>query len=282
MISIIIVNYNVLSFLKECIKSIYNSDLKQNFEIIIIDNNSPEPLLGSFDKNDNIKIYQFSSNKGFAKAVNFGISKSNGDYILLLNPDTLVHRNTLNILSQYLDLNKDVGVVGCKVVYPDGKYQLSSKRHFPTFSIIITLFLKLDKIFPKNRFFGKYNYTYLDENKLACVDAVSGSCMMFKKEILNDVGNFDENFFLYFEDTDFCYRAIKKDYKVVYNPNCKIVHHKRESFKNSNKNSDFEFYKSFYIFYNKYNFDYKNNFLIKLLFKFILGNYVKLLKFSNK
>ena len=282
MISIIIVNYNVLSFLKECIKSIYNSDLKQNFEIIIIDNNSPEPLLGSFDKNDNIKIYHFTSNKGFAKAVNFGISKSNGDYILLLNPDTLVHRNTLNILSQYLHLNKDVGVVGCKVVYPDGKYQLSSKRHFPTLSIIVTLFLKLDKIFPKNRFFGKYNYTYLDENKLACVDAVSGSCMMFKKEILNDIGNFDENFFLYFEDTDFCYRAIKKDYKVVYNPDCKIVHHKRESFKNSNKNSDLEFYKSFYIFYNKYNFDYKNNFLIKLLFKFILGNYVKLLKFSSK
>ena len=282
MISIIIVNYNVLCFLKECIKSIYNSDLKQNFEIIIIDNNSPEPLLGSFDKNDNIKIYQFTSNKGFAKAVNFGISKSNGDYILLLNPDTLVHRNTLNILSQYLDLNKDVGVVGCKVVYPNGKYQLSSKRHFPTLSIIITLFLKLDKIFPANRFFGKYNYTYLDENKLACVDAVSGSCMMFKKEIFNDIGNFDENFFLYFEDTDFCYRAIKKNYKVVYNPDCKIVHHKRESFKNSNKNSNFEFYKSFYIFYNKYNFDYKNNFLMKLLFKFILFNYVKLLKFSNK
>ena len=282
MISIIIVNYNVLSFLKECIKSIYNSDLKQNFEIIIIDNNSPEPLLGSFNKNDNIRVYQFTSNKGFAKAVNFGVSKSKGDCILLLNPDTLVHRNTLKVLSQYLDSNKDVGVVGCKVVYPDGKYQLSSKRHFPTLSIIIILFLKLNKIFPKSRVFGKYNYTYLDENKLAYVDAVSGSCMMFKKEIFNDIGNFDENFFLYFEDTDFCYRTIKKQYKVVYNPDCKIVHHKRESFKNSNKNSDFEFYKSFYIFYNKYNFDYKNNFLIKLLFKFILINYIKLLKFSSK
>ncbi len=276
MISIIIINYNVLDHLKSCIKSIYNSDIKSEFEIIIIDNNSPEPIDITNDK-ENLRIIQFEKNLGFAKAVNHAISISSGSEILLLNPDTLVHKNTIQVLNDYILENLDVGVVGCKVVFSSGKYQLSSRRHFPTIGIVLTKFFKFDKLFSKNKIFGKYNYTYLNHNALAYVDSVSGACMMFRKEVFEDIGHFDENFFLYFEDTDFCYRALKKQYKVVYNPSCKIVHYKRESFKNSNLSVNLEFYKSMYIFYNKYINDYKNNFFIKLLFKYALLFYISLL-----
>ena len=276
MISIIIINYNVWGHLKSCIKSIYNSDIKSDFEIIVIDNNSPEPIDFPNSK-DNLKIIQFDKNLGFAKAVNHAIYKSSGTEILLLNPDTLVHKNTIQLLSDYIVDNNDVGVVGCKVVFSSGKYQLSSKRHFPTIGIILTKFFKFDKFFYRSKYFGKYNYTYLDDDELAYVDSISGACMMFRKEVFKDIGSFDESFFLYFEDTDFCYRALKKQYKVVYNPNCKIVHYKRESFKNSNLSVNLEFYKSMYIFYNKYIDDYKNNFFIKFLFKYSLLFYIKLL-----
>jgi len=276
MISIIIINYNVLDHLKSCIKSIYNSDIKSEFEIIVIDNNSPEPIDFPNDK-DNLRIIQFEKNLGFAKAVNYAISISLGSEILLLNPDTLVHKNTIQVLNDFILENIDVGIVGCKVVFSSGKYQLSSKRHFPTIGIVITKLFKLDKVFSRSKYFGKYNYTYLDANELAYVDSVSGACMMFRKETFIDIGSFDESFFLYFEDTDFCYRALKKQYKVVYNPKCKIVHYKRESFKNSTLSVNLEFYKSMYIFYNKYIDDYKNNFFIKFLFKYVLLFYIRLL-----
>jgi len=286
LISIIIVNYNVSKYLQSCIDSIYDSEINSPFELIVVDNNSTELLdiqLLRNNKSDNFKFIQLDDNLGFAKAVNHAIVKSSGSEILLLNPDTLVDKNTVQLLVDYIRSKDDVGVVGCKVISPSGKYQMSSKRHFPTIGIILTKLFKLDRLLPKNRYFGKYNYTYLNHDTLAYVDSVSGACMMFKKNIFEDVGPFDENFFLYFEDTDFCYRILKKQYKVVYNPNCKIVHYKRESFKNSNFSVNLEFYKSLYVFYNKYIDDYKNNYFIKVMFKYILLFYISLLSlFSRK
>lgn len=286
MISIIIINYNVSKYLQSCIDSIYNSEINSPFELIVVDNNSTELLdiqLLQNNKSDNFKFIQLNNNLGFAKAVNHAIGKSSGSEILLLNPDTLVDKNTIQLLVDYIRAEDDVGLVGCKVVFPSGKYQVSSKRHFPTIGIALTKLFKLDRLFPKNRWFGKYNYTYLNHDSLAYVDSVSGACMMFRKNIFEDVGPLDENFFLYFEDTDFCYRILKKQYKVVYNPNCKIVHYKRESFKNSNFSVNLEFYKSLYVFYNKYIDDYRNNYFIKVMFKYILLFYISLLNlFSRK
>jgi len=281
LISIIIVNYNVSKYLKSCIDSIYESDITSPFEIIIIDNNSTEALdfdILSNNKKNKIKFIKLDNNLGFAGAVNYAINKSSGSEILLLNPDTLVEKNVIQFLTNYIIDNNEVGVVGCKVVFPSGEYQLSSKRHFPTIGIVLTKVFKLNILFSKNKYFGKYNYTYLDHNNFAYVDSISGACMMFRKDVFEDIGQFDEDFFLYFEDTDFCYRALKKQYKVVYNPGCKIVHYKRESFKNSNLSVNLEFYKSLYIFYNKYIDDYKNNYFIKIVIKCILLFYIRLLR----
>ena len=285
MISIIIINYNVSKYLKSCIESIYDSDIKSQFEIIVIDNNSTESLDADLllnNKKNQVKFIKLDDNMGFAGAANYAIRKSSGSEILLLNPDTLVDKNTVQLLADYITGNTDVGVVGCKVIFPSGKYQLSSKRHFPTIGVILTKLFKLDRLFSKNQYFGKYNYTYLNHDDFADVDSISGACMMFRKEMFENIGRFDENFFLYFEDTDFCYRILKKQYKVVYNPNCKIVHYKRESFKNSNLSVNLEFYKSLYIFYNKYIGDYKNNYFTKIIVKYILLFYVKLLSLFNR
>jgi len=281
MISIIIINYNVKKYLIECLQSILESNTSIEYEIIIIDNNSDESIEDIeriFDVN-NFRIYFLQNNLGFSKAVNYGIKKSKGSHILLLNPDTLISNNTLQVLYNFIEENKNIGICGCKVEYPDGTYQLSSKRSFPYFDIALFRILKLDRLFSKNKYFGRYNYTYEDIDGIADVDAVSGSCMMFKKKLIDTIGLFDGRYFLYFEDTDFCYRAVKNNYRVVYNPNTKIIHYKRESFKNSEYNLNYEFFKSLYYFYIKHYKEYNNFRLIKTFVKYILRLMLFILKF---
>ena len=281
MISIIIINYNVKKYLVECLHTILKSNTSIKFEIIIIDNNSDESI-EEIEKEFNInnfRIYFLQNNLGFSKAVNYGIKKSNGSHILLLNPDTLISENTLQVLYDYIQQNDNIGICGCKVEYPDGTYQLSSKRSFPYFDTALLRILKFDKLFPNNKYFGKYNYTYLNEDEIASVDAISGSCMMFKKELIDNIGLFDGRYFLYFEDTDFCFRAVKNNYKVIYNPDTTIIHYKRESFKNSEYNLNYEFFKSLYYFYIKHYNEYKNFRIFKIFIKYILRFMLFVLKF---
>ena len=281
MISIIIINYNVKKYLIECLRSILKSNTSVEYEIIIIDNNSDESIedIEKVFNVNNFRIFFLQNNLGFSKAVNYGIKKSKGSHILLLNPDTLISDNTLQVLHDYIEKNENIGICGCKVEYPDGTYQLSSKRSFPYFDIALLRIFRFDRLFPNNKYFGQYNYTYLNIDKIASVDAVSGSCMMFEKKIIDRIGLFDGRYFLYFEDTDFCFRAVKNNYKVIYNPNTKIIHYKRESFKNSEYNLNYEFFKSLYYFYIKHYKEYKNFTLFKIIVKYILRLMLFVLKF---
>ena len=267
MISIIIINYNVKKHLKLCLDSISSADIKYKYEIIIIDNNSIEKIEDL--RNVNIEVFNMDENLGFSKAVNFGISKSSGDTILLLNPDTLINNNTINVLYEYLSDNSGVGVVGCKVLNSDGSYQLSSKRKLLSIKILISLFFKLNKFFPKSKYFGSYNYSYENHNRILDVDSVSGSCMMFKNKISSLVGGFDENFFLYFEDTDFCLQVKKYNYRVVYNPNTSIIHYKRVSINRSDYELRYEFYKSMDYFVKKNMDEFSNWFFLSKVVTFI-------------
>ena len=272
MISVIIVNFNVSKHLFNCLDSLENSNKNKLLEVIVIDNNSSEDIditskLIAYSLS--VKFYKLNYNRGFASAVNYGIQKSSGNHILLLNPDTLIRDNTILNMSAHLNDYSDVGIVGCKVLHPNGDYQYSSRRHFPLMRFAFWRILMLDKIFYKSKIFGLYNYTFHSINQYLEVDAVSGACMMFRKELISDVGLFDERFFLYFEDTDFCYR-VKRKWKIVYNPDCVVTHLKRESFKNSHKSINYEFFKSFYYFYMKYFDEYRIYYIFKLLIKNIL------------
>ena len=263
MISIIIVNFNVKDYLAHCVDSILKSSINMPIEIIIVDNNSKDEIDTLYETKNNVKTYILDKNYGYAYAVNYGIKKSLGDYILLLNPDTLIKEDTLKILLKSLSDDSNVGIVGCKVLNSDGTFQLSSRRSFPYFFASFSKLIGLDKVFPNNSFFGKYNYTYLDPNSMHDVDAVSGSCMLFKKDIIKEVGFLDDRYFLYFEDTDFCYRVKKYGYKILYNPKTQIIHYKGESVKRSTKKIKNEFYISMIKFFDKYKHEYMNWFILK-------------------
>ena len=268
-LSIVIVSYNVKDYIKQCIRSILRSNLpKSSFEIIIIDNDSYDGTVQDIKKSfDNIYIIENKVNEGFSKAVNKGIKKANGDFICLLNPDVIINENTFSTLIKYLQSNKHVGCIGPKIINVDGSIQHSCKRSFPTpLNAIFRLFY-LDKIFPKSKFFGKYNLTYLDVNKIHKVDAISGAFMMFNKDIINEIGFLDEDFFMFGEDIDFCYRIKNKGYDIIYNPNTEIMHYKGESVKTAPYDMVNIFYNAMEIYFKKYSKNYSNWKIITLFVK---------------
>jgi len=274
-LSIIIVSYNVKDFIKQCIRSIYRSDLSKNlFEIIIIDNDSHDDTVNDIKNSfNNIHIIENDINEGFSKAVNKGIKKANGNFICLLNPDVIINENTFSTLIDYLESNKNVGCIGPKIINVDGTIQHSCKRSFPTpLNSIFRLFY-LDKIFSKSKFFGKYNLTYLDVNKIHKVDAISGAFMIFKKSIINEIGLLDEKFFMFGEDIDFCFRIKNKGYDIVYNPETEIMHYKGESVKSAPYDMVNIFYDAMEIYFKKYSKNYPNWKIINIFVK--IGLYIR-------
>ena len=164
-------------------------------------------------------------------------------------------------------MSTDAGIVGPKLLNSDGSFQLSSRRHFPTLGILFSYIFRLNKLFPGNKFFGKYNYTHINEDLQINVDAIGGACMIFSKKIYDAVGGFDENFFMYFEDTDFCFKIKNKGYEVLYHPYAQIIHHNNYSDNYSSKT--FYFYQSFEKFIYKYKYKIFGGSLVYYLAKLI-------------
>ena len=264
-LSIIIVSYNVSAYIRQCIQSILDSSNFGKYEIIVVDNDSYDDSCSMIKKEfSNIKLIQNSINMGFSKAVNQGISISKGEYICLLNPDTLISSDTFKILLQYINDNKNIGAIGPKILNPNGSLQLACKRSFPSLSSIIFKIFGLSKLFFKNKYFGKYNLTYLNENNIHSIDCVSGSCMLFPRDVINKIGLLDETFFMYGEDIDFCYRLKKYGYQVIYNPHTSIIHYKGESGKNAPFDLINIFYEALFKFYKKYEDEYPSSKFIKI------------------
>ena len=206
-LSIIIVNFNVKQYLRELLTSLKEASKDISSEIIVVDNHSVDGsqhmVKSEFSE---VKLIENSVNTGFAKGCNIGIKQSCGEFILLINPDTIVEKDTLERMLIFFEDHNDCGAAGCKILNPDGTLQLACRRSFPTPVSALLKLTGLSSLFPKNRFFGKYNLSYLPENEIAEVDAVSGSFMMFRREIIDRIGYLDESYFMYGEDLDFCYR----------------------------------------------------------------------------
>ena len=256
-LSIVIVSYNVESYLKQCINSIHESKINIDCEIIIIDNhsfdNSCKMILENFP---NVKLISNDANLGFSKAANIGIKASKGDFVCVLNPDTLISENVFTILIKYLNENKKIGCIGPKILNADGTLQLACKRSFPTPLISFYKLIGLSTLLPKSKIFGKYNLTYLDKESIHSIDAISGSFMLFRKEVLLKIGLFDEDFFMYGEDLDICYRIKSAGYSIVYNPNASIIHYKGES----TRNAPFNMIEVFYLALQKFFLKYKHKY----------------------
>lgn len=268
-LSIIIVNFNVKAFLQNCLLSVRKALEKIPSEIIVVDNASDDGSVEIIKKNfPDVKIIELSENLGFSKANNIGLKIAKGEYICLLNPDTIVEEDTLNTMIRFMESHPEAGMAGCKILNPDGTFQLACRRSFPTPWVAFTKIFGLSALFPKSKLFARYNLTYLDENQTYEVDAISGSFMFLRKDVYEKVGGLDESFFMYGEDLDWCFRIKKAGFKIYYVHSTKIIHFKGESTKRSNIDEVKHFYNAMRLFVRKH---FSGSFLMELILQFAIN-----------
>jgi GT2 family glycosyltransferase/lipopolysaccharide/colanic/teichoic acid biosynthesis glycosyltransferase len=252
-VSVIIVNYNVRDFLHQALVSIQKALEGIRSEIVVVDNasddGSAEMVRRQFPR---VKLIINASNFGFAKANNIALKQTRGKFLLLINPDTIVQEDTIRVMVDFLNNHPEVGLAGCKILNPDGSIELACRRSFPTPWIAFSKIFGLSKLFPKTKLFGKYNLTYLNIEETNPVEAVSGSFMMVRKETLKQVGGLDENFFMYGEDLDWCYRIHQAGWQIYYVHSTQIVHYKGESTRRSNMDEIYTFYEAMRLFVDKH------------------------------
>lgn len=252
-ISVIIVNYNVKEYLAQSLSSIQRSLKGIPHEIIVVDNNSVDGSTSLIkSKFSEVILIENKENVGFGKANNQAIRLAKGEFVVLINPDTVVQEDIFVKLLEFFNQNPPAGAVTCKIINPDGTFSIDCRHSIPTPSIALWKVLGLSRLFPKSRMFGKYNLTYLDENQTYQVPAISGSFMMIRHQVLDKVGLFDERFFMYCEDIDLCQRINASGYQIFYVPTTQIVHYKGESTKKDRLDYVVAFNKSLYLFFQKY------------------------------
>jgi len=245
-LSIIIVNWNTRDYLLGCLRSVFLSENSPSREVIVIDNGSQDGS-GTEVKRlfPEIHLIANEENLGFAKATNQGLILASGRYLLLLNPDTEVKQGAIDRLVYFMDHHPDAGIVGCQLLNPDGSKQ-NSIANFPTLATELLNKSVLRWLFPK-KFPGKErNYTEPIE-----VDSVIGACMMTRREALKQVGPLDEEYFLFFEETDWCFRMRKGGWKVFHQPQAEVVHFQGRGTEPKKKEAKVEYYRSRYQFFKK-------------------------------
>lgn len=227
-LSIIIVSWNVKDLLLQCLCSIYQNQNNLFLEVIVVDNASSDSSQETVkQKFPQVILITNNQNKGFAQACNQGIEKSQGRYLLFLNPDTQVSSTTFDNYLQRAKIISQLGVLGCKLLNSDNTIQ-PSVRHFPRFWLTLGLLLKLHLIFPTIlKYYEAFDFDYQKEQE---VDQVMGAAFLVPKNVIERVGNFDPHFFLWLEEVDFCWRCKNADFKVVYTPYAEIFHKKGQSF----------------------------------------------------
>ncbi len=252
-LSIIIVNYNVRYFLEQCLHAVYKAIKPLQAEVWVVDNASTDESVEFLQSRFPwVHIIANEKNEGFARANNTALRQCKGDYILFLNPDTLVAEDTLVNCLKFLQENADAGALGIRMIDGQGNFLPESKRSFPS---PITSFFKLmglTSLFPKSRFFAKYTLGYLDEFKNHEVDVLAGAFLMTGKKLSDELGGFDETFFMYGEDVDLSYRIQQKGFKNYYYSGSTIVHFKGESTKKGSLNYVRMFYQAMSIFAKKH------------------------------
>lgn len=251
-LSVVIVNYNVKYYLEQCLRSVEKATQSISTEIFVVDNASSDGSLEYLkSKFPEIIFIQNEENLGFAKANNIAIRKSRGEYILLLNPDTLVAETTILKCIELMNNHPDAGGTGVRMLNTNGTFAYESRRGFPS---PLTSFFKITglcKFFPHSQLLGKYYLRFLDENKINQIDVISGAFMFLRKEALEKAGLLDEDFFMYGEDVDLSYRITKAGFQNYYAP-YPIIHYKGESTKKDSFRYIQVFYDAMLIFFRKH------------------------------
>ena len=252
-LSIVIVNYNVEHFLEQCLFSVRKAVANIEAEVFVVDNNSVDGSLKMLaEKFPEVKVIANKDNVGFSRANNQAIRVSTGEYVLLLNPDTVVEDDTFTKTIAFMDSHPDAGGLGVKMVDGKGRFLPESKRGLPTPATAFYKMFGLAKLFPHSKRFARYYLGHLDNDEINEVEILSGAFMLMRRETLDKSGLLDETFFMYGEDIDLSYRIILAGYKNYYFPKTRIIHYKGESTKKTSVNYVLVFYKAMEIFVKKH------------------------------
>ncbi len=252
-LSIIIVNWNVKSLLEKCLESIYKKEKNLDFEIFVVDNASSDGSAEMVkEKFPQVKLITNKENKGFAIANNQGIKQAQGEFILLLNPDTEILDNALEKMVNFMRQYSSCGILGCKLLNSDGSLQPSC-RAFPSLYSQVIILLKLHNFFP--RLVKKYYMLNCPHHEIREVDQVMGACFLIRKKMIDEIGLLDEGYRVLFEEVDYCKRAKDANWKIYFTPEAKIIHHKGQSFKKQEiVAKQINFNRSLLRYFKKYHF----------------------------
>lgn len=258
-LSVIIVNYNVKYYLDQCIRSVLRAFEEMNTpaEIIVVDNHSADGSVDYLEQRYPQKLFPMvrfvrsAHNLGFARANNIAIGQSRGEYVLLLNPDTIVGEDALKASVDFMDVHEDAGAVGVRMLGAQGRRAMESRRGLPTPMVSFFKMLGFCNRWPHHRLFGKYYMGYLPWDEPSQIEVVSGAYCMLRRKALDEVGLLDEDFFMYGEDIDLSYRVLKGGYHNYYLP-VDILHYKGESTQKSSFRYVHVFYEAMLIFFRKH------------------------------
>lgn len=228
-LSIIIVSFNTYKFLKDCIQSILKKEGSLDFEIIVVDNASTDGTVEKLKTKNlefRVKIIENKKNIGFAAANNQGIKQAKGDYILLLNPDTIIRHNVLSDMINFMEKNPKVGAATCRVNLTNGELDDACHRGFPTPWNAFCHFVGMGRFFPKSKLFNGYHMGFCNLDKIHEIDACAGAFMMIRRRVGEQVKWLDEEYFWYGEDLDFCFRIKLAGWKIMFVSTCQITHYK--------------------------------------------------------
>jgi len=255
-LGIVIVNYNTRDRLRDCLASLAASE-GVSCLTYVVDNGSSDASAGMVRESfPETHVIESATNGGYSAGNNLGLREILSldpapRFALLLNPDTVLPPDALARVVDFFDAHPDAGIVGPKLVRSDGSLDLACRRSFPSPELAIYHVLGLDRRFPKNRRFARYNLTFLDENEPCEVDSVVGAFMMIRTAALRQAGLLDETYFMYGEDLDLALRIKQRGWKTYYDPGVRVLHYKRESSRVSAR-AQYEFWRAAWIFYRKH------------------------------
>lgn len=261
-LSVVILNYNVANFLELCIQSVVKATQNIDSEIIVVDNASSDSSVAMVEQHfPQVKLIANTENTGFPNGNNMGVAIAQGEYLCILNPDTVVAEDTFVKFLDFANDKADLGIAGPKLIDGAGNFLPESKRGIPTPWVAFTKFLELYNYFPK--WFGKYYFMQLDENTIGKVEILVGAFMFMKRQLYIDLGGFDERCFMYSDDIDLSYTSLTKGYANYYFPETNVIHYKGES---TAKDETFliRFREAMNFFYRKH---FRANFIFDLMMR---------------
>jgi GT2 family glycosyltransferase len=253
-LSVCIVTYKARDWLRGCLDSLYSSTTFSPFEVIVVDNGSKDGVREMLEQEfPSVRFIENECNEGYTRPMNQSLKVATGRYLMQLNPDTVILTGSFDRLVDFMEAHPEVGICGPKVLNQDGTLQKQCRRGEPRPLAVLSYFLGLWKVFPNSKLLGGYLLDYEGEDKTLEVAAVSGSCMLIRKEVVEQIGYLDEQFYAYQEDSDYCARVRKAGWKVIYMPEAQIIHYGGQGGSRVEPyRSIVEWHRSYWLYYKKH------------------------------